>query len=111
MAPWALAVLGAPEVHSVQEGLVALVGLGCQPGPVHPEVGGNKCQRERALGCGTVPPQCHAPGEALPWALGEAAVAWRDGAVVVTHAEAGGGEEVAKTLGLQRRGFQRGFAA
>lgn len=45
VAPWALAVLGAPEVHSVREGLVALVGLGCQPGPVHPEVGGNKCQR------------------------------------------------------------------
>ena len=31
--------------------------------------------------------------------------------VVVTHAEAGGSEEVAKTLGLQRRGFQRRFAA
>ena len=31
--------------------------------------------------------------------------------VVVTHAEAGGGEQVDKTLGLQRRGFQRGFAA
>lgn len=29
--------------------------------------------RERALGCRTVPPQCHAPGEALPWVLGEAA--------------------------------------
>ena len=30
--------------------------------------------REGALGCRTVPPQCHAPGEAPPWALGEAAV-------------------------------------
>ena len=28
VAPWALAVLDAPEVHSVQGGLVALVGLG-----------------------------------------------------------------------------------
>lgn len=30
--------------------------------------------RERAPGCRAVPPQCHAPGEALPWALGEAVV-------------------------------------
>lgn len=36
VAPWALAVLGVPEVHLVQGGLVALVGLGCQLGPVHP---------------------------------------------------------------------------
>lgn len=43
VAPWAPEVLGAPEVHLVQGGLVALVGLGCQPGPVHPEVCGNKC--------------------------------------------------------------------
>lgn len=43
VAPWALEVLGAPEVHSVQGDLVALVGLGCRPGPVHPEVCRNKC--------------------------------------------------------------------
>lgn len=42
MAPWALAVLGAPGVRLVQGGLVALVGLGCRPGPVPPDVGGNK---------------------------------------------------------------------
>ena len=29
--------------------------------------------RGRARGCRAVPPQCHAPGEAPPWALGEAA--------------------------------------
>lgn len=43
VAPWALAVLVAPEVHLVQGGLVALVGLGYRPGPVHPEIRGNKC--------------------------------------------------------------------
>lgn len=36
VAPWALAVPGAPEVHLVQGALVALVGLGCRPGPAHP---------------------------------------------------------------------------
>lgn len=40
---WALAVPDAREVHLVQGGLVALVGLGYQPGPVHPEIRGNKC--------------------------------------------------------------------
>lgn len=43
VAPWALAVLGAPEVHLVQGGLGALVDLGCWLGSVHPEVHGNKC--------------------------------------------------------------------
>lgn len=43
VAPWALEVLGVPEVHSVQGDLVALAGPGCQPGPVHPEVCRNKC--------------------------------------------------------------------
>ena len=42
VAPWALAVPGAPEVRSVQGGLVAPVVLGYRPGPVRPEIGGNE---------------------------------------------------------------------
>lgn len=42
VAPWALAVPGTPEVRLVQGGLVALVGLGYRPGPVHPDVGENE---------------------------------------------------------------------
>lgn len=47
VAPWVLEVLGAPEVHLVQGGLVAPVGLGCQPGLVHPVPGSRKPVLER----------------------------------------------------------------
>lgn len=77
VAPWALAVLDAPEVHSVQGGPGALVGLGYRPGPVHPEDHANKCQRDPGA-VERFPPQCRAPGEGPAWAL-VGRKWWRDG--------------------------------